>query len=341
MIRSNIFLIMSFVMSPVAVPAQTEVVKECPQKSFPNNIPAGNYSGITHISGNEYAVVSDKSETDGFFIFNIDVDSVSGEITDVKNLGFYGDNMNNSDCEAIVYVPSASTFFISREADNVIAEYTSEGKATGRKMNVPQIYNDGIAGNYGFESLAYDEQYHLFWTINESTLNGDGERANSVNGVSNILRLQSFDDDLQPKQQFFYKMDAPISNSESSNYAMGVSEITALGDGRLLVLEREFFVPKAKLGAFVQCKLYEVKPEDSMAVANGNEITDDAIFLPKRQVCSFITRLGLFNRSLANYEGMCLGPRLSDGSIVLILVSDSQNQYAGILKDWFKTFVIR
>lgn len=32
-------------------------------------VPAGNYSGITPVGGNEYAVVSDKSATDGFLYF--------------------------------------------------------------------------------------------------------------------------------------------------------------------------------------------------------------------------------------------------------------------------------
>ena len=55
----------------------------------------------------------------------------------------------------------------------------------------------------------------------------------------------------------------------------------------------------------------------------------------------FKTRLSLFCYRLANYEGMCLGPRLKDGSRVLLLVSDSQNQYGGVLKDYFRTVVIR
>ena len=49
------------------------------------------------------------------------------------------------------------------------------------------------------------------------------------------------------------------------------------------------------------------------------------------------TRLTLAGRSLANYEGMCLGPTLADGSRVIVLVADSQNQYGGVLKDWIKT----
>ena len=52
-------------------------------------------------------------------------------------------------------------FFISRESDNVIGEYTADGKATGRSLNIPDDYKKCV-GNYGFESLAYDEEAHLF-----------------------------------------------------------------------------------------------------------------------------------------------------------------------------------
>lgn len=334
------FLALATIM-PLPVDGQTEVVKDCGQKSFPKTVPAGNYSGITHIGGNEYAVVSDKSDTDGFFIFNIEVDSLSGEIKEVANMGFWGDSIRNADCEGITYVPSTSTLFICRESDNVIMEYGMDGRATGREMDVPEVFRKGMAGNYGFEALTYDEQSHLFWTINESTLDGDGERANSSNGVANVLRLQSFDDDLQAGRQYFYKMDAAVSTAAASNYAMGVSELLAIGDGRLLVLEREFFVPKLKVGAFVQCKIYEIKPEDGQAVPADERVSQDAVFLPKRLVYSFKTKLTLFNRSLANYEGMCLGPTLPDGNRTIILVSDSQNQYAGVLKDFFRTLVVK
>lgn len=71
-------------------------------------------------------------------------------------------------------------------------------------------------------------------------MNGDGECATSLNKVRNVLRLQAFDEKLQPVKQYAYRMDEPMANKKSSNYAMGVSELTALGDGRLLVLEREF-----------------------------------------------------------------------------------------------------
>ena len=81
-----------------------------------------------------------------------------------------------------------------------------------------------------------------------------------------------------------------------------------------------------------RCKLYVVDPRES---------TTSSRPLSKRLLCSWRTKLNLTARGWANYEGMCLGPRLADGSQVIILLSDSQARYAGVLKDWWKTLVIR
>lgn len=62
--------------------------------------------------------------------------------------------------------------------------------------------------------------------------------------------------------------------------------------------------------------------------------------LEKNLLVSFKTKLNLTARSFANYEGMCLGPRLADGRQVIVLICDSQNQYKGFLKDWLRTIVL-
>lgn len=308
----------------------TVSIRENSQQSFPLTVPAGNYSGITYLGDNRYAVVSDKSATDGFFIFDIQLDSLSGSIISVTNQGFKSSATANRDQEGIAYVPSTNTIYISGEQDNRILEYSLDGKHTGRQLSIPEVFSTATP-NYGFESLTYNPRTHLFWTTTESTLPPDGTQASPSNSVVNHLRLQSFNDSLQPVSQYLYDMDVPTAHSSSSNYAMGVSELCAMDDGRIIVLEREFYVSRAKLGSFVNCKLYIVSP----AASAPNTL------LPKTQLLQFKTNLSLFNYSIANYEGMCLGPRLSDGSQVLVMVSDSQNQYKGVLYDWFKTIVIK
>ncbi len=326
MLHKSHLLLVLFMMS-VSLTAQIVDRKpikltELKQQTFSDSVPAGNYSGIVQISDNRYAVISDKSATDGFYIFRIDLDSVSGQIKNVVTDKFISSNLPNRDEEGVTFRSSDSTIYISGESDNRILQYTLYGKPTGKELNIPNIYKT-CTSNYGFESLTYNEVTNTFWTANESTLPSDGQQATSINKVENIIRIQSFNDSLQPMQQFIYRMDAPMANSVASNYAMGVSELLALNDSSLLVLEREFYVPPSKLGAFVNCKLYQVWPPYST----------------KTLVCQFRTTLSLFNRSLANYEGMCLGPRLLDGRQTIIMISDSQNQYAGVLKDWFKVLV--
>jgi hypothetical protein len=140
---------------------------------------------------------------------------------------------------------------------------------------------------------------------------------------------------------YAYQMDQPSTHKKADIYVMGVSELCALPDGQLLVLEREAFIPKIKIGAFCKCKLYQINPLNSEEFALKEKFSSDTPFLKKRLLAEWKTGLSLSKRSFANYEGMCLGPKLEDGSQVVILLSDSQDQYAGVLKDWFKTIVIR
>ena len=271
------------------------LVRENRQRSFRSTVPAGNYSGIAHVGGRRYAVVSDKASPDGFFMFDVVVD----------------------------------TLFICGEADNRVLEFGLDGKPTGNELEVPDALR-GAKGNYGLESLAYDEEAHCFWSIPESTLPCDGEAATYANGVANRLRLMCFNDSMELAGQFFYEMDKPTARKKPRLYAFGVSEVCPVGGGRLLVMEREFFVSRRKLGSWVNIKIYVVCPTDTL---KGKT-------LPKYLLTEFKTRLNLFRYNLANYEGMCLGPRLADGNRVVILVSDSQNRYGGVLKDYFKTIVI-
>lgn len=61
-------LFAALVQNASAQTTSVAVVRENEQVEFPDSVPAGNYSGIASLGGNYYAVVSDKSKTDGFFV---------------------------------------------------------------------------------------------------------------------------------------------------------------------------------------------------------------------------------------------------------------------------------
>ena len=357
-----------------------KVVRENPQKAFPKTVAAGNYSGIAHLHDDIYAVVSDKSDSALYFNFRIQVNPKTGELEQVENLGFTertDGTMNDGkpwqglekgfDHEAIVKV-SDSTLVIASEGYCCLKEFSIlPTSADAAKVGYPQNLwesrwpSSEFYPNYNFESLSFDSVHQYLWTIPESTLRKDGQPATPQNGLTNRLRLmrlnwgkikedsnkEEYSEQVSSKKDsrymmtYAYQMDQPSTHKKADIYVMGVSELCALPDGQLLVLEREAFIPKIKIGAFCKCKLYLINPLNSEEFALKEKFSSDTPFLKKRLLAEWKTGLSLSKHSFANYEGMCLGPKLEDGSQVVILLSDSQDQYAGVLKDWFKTIVIR
>ena len=379
MLRCNILSIF-LAFSLLAGAQDWKVVRENSQKAFPKTVTAGNYSGIAHLHDDIYAVVSDKSDSALYFNFRIQVNPKTGELEQVENLGFIertDGTLNDGkpwqgqekgfDHEAVVKV-SDSTLVIASEGYCRLKEYPILPiSADAAKVGYPQNLwesrwpSSEFYPNYNFESLAFDSVHQYLWTIPESTLRKDGQPATPQNGLANQLRLMRLDwgkmkedsnkeeyseqvnskKDSRYMTTYAYQMDQPSTHKKADIYVMGVSELCALPDGQLLVLEREAFIPKIKIGAFCKCKLYLINPLNSEEFSMKEKFSSDTPFLKKRLLTEWKTGLSLSKRSFANYEGMCLGPMLEDGSQVVILLSDSQDQYAGVLKDWFKTIVIR
>ena len=317
----------ALMLMPLTVIAQEVTLLK--QKAFPKTVSAGNYSGITWLGASRYAIANDKSPTAGFYLMTIETDSITGELLTVREDTFLTSGLSNRDEEGICYMPESQTVFVSGEADQEIIEYNLQGQLTGRKLNIPEVFKTAYK-NGGFEALTYQPKTHRFWTTSEFTLKADGEKPTIERKIKNRLRLQSFGDDLQPKEQYWYESDSTIIKKHKGRSIVGVSGLAALDDGRIVVLEREMYFPKKQIGSFALVKLYVVNP----SLHKPGEI------LSKTLLTEFRTKVNLTRRSFANYEGICIGPKLADGRQLLILVCDSQNQYRGVLKDWFKTVIL-
>lgn len=299
------------------------------QRSFPKHVPAGNYSGITWLGGDRYAVVNDKSQTAGFHLMTIRINETTGDIKEVRADSFLTCGQPNRDEEGVCYVPQTNTVFVSGEADGRIIEYNMNGQLTGRQLIIPSVFRFSY-GNGGFEALTYNAATHRFWTTSENTLKLDGKMPDIKRKKPNLLRIQSFGDDLQPREQYFYMTDSSDVQGDEGKSILGVSGLAALDDGQIIVLEREIRITPKYIGSFVHVKLYVINPTTQRA----NDL------LQKQLIAEFRTKINVTDRSLANYEGICVGPQLKDGRILLLLVADSQDQYRGYLKDWFKTVAL-
>lgn len=292
------------------------------------SVGSGEYSGITYIGGTQYAVVHDKLNGGGIVLYDITIndDGTVGAVSKSVPTGTSGSGVTGKDNEGIAYNPSSGKLYVSAEADQSIREYNLDGTSTGNSFAVPEDMAVGkIASNKGFEALTFNATTGLFWTTTESELVKDA-------AMPGLLRLQSFGTDMQPRGRFLYQMDEPSKSAAeaagASSYVFGVPALAALDDGRIIVLEREVFVASGSVSekaanSFTTMKLYVVNPSEDMSG-----------ILRKTLLYSFSTYPLAYN--FANYEGMCIGPTLSDGSKTLVLIPDSQSGSSGLTKEYVK-----
>ena len=280
------------------------------------DIAPGQYSGITHVGEDVYAVVHDKALGGGLFFFTLSF-LPDGSIAAVSAFETDAGGPEGRDNEDVVYVKETGTLFVASEAEQRIREYRLDGHETGRQLRIPQELK-ACPNNLGFEALAYSDG--LFWTTTEAPL-----------PCEDFHRLQCFKlSTLAPVRQYHYKTDTPSASAEGAQaYVHGISAITALPDGRLIVMEREVCVPaggfREMLGAFTLTKLFLIDP-----------LHDKDSPLQKTQLGSFYTSA----LNLANFEGMCLGPLLEDGRQTLLLLADSQNGSKGLTAEYIRVLAL-
>lgn len=307
------FLFAILALAVAALPATAKVKVRKQQNLSRWHIAPANYSGLTPLGNDRYAVVDDKSATSGFHIFTIRLNPRTGKVEHVSSTPLLGspDSIAKTDCEDIVFCPHDTTLFIAQEGISTIAQYNMDGTSTGRLLRLPPFFDRGkIQHNASFEALAYDTASQRFFFTTEMPLKGDS------------LHLIAVSDSPSPIP---YRMDAPELKLKAKYYAHGISAMTVMPDGKLLVMERELSVPPRYVGGKCRIKVYEI-PLHSPS---------------KRLLFTFTTHISRLN--YANYEGMCLGPTLEDGRQTLLLINDSQG---GVhngpfrLKDYIKVVIL-
>ena len=297
--------------------AQGPVVEHIQQRRL--EIAPGQYSGITHVADDVYAVVHDKARGGGLFFFTLQF-LADGSIGSVSAFETDAGGAEGRDNEDVVFVPETQTLFVSAEGDQSIREYTLDGRETGRFLRIPKALKK-CAPNAGFEALAYTNG--TFWTTTESPLPGE-----------TLHRLQSFSlRNLAAGKSWNYQADTPTVGKEEAAsakaYVFGISAITALPDKRLIVLEREVYVPGGgffeMMGSFTVNSLFLIDP-----------LHDRSKVLQKTLLTRFYTNF----LNLANFEGMCLGPTLQDGRQTLLLLADSQDGSQGLTGEYIRVLAL-
>ena len=199
--------------------------------------------------------------------------------------------------------------YLCEEGTPEVREHRLDTGALAQVLPRPPIFANRRA-NFGFESLSLNRTRSTLWTANEEALTNDGSASTTTTGT--WVRLLKFDATQSPPvpvAQFAY-LTQPIHGAVISGARSGVSQVVALPNRKLLVLERSF----AFGATLFQTRIYEVDVSAATDVSLLGTLIGTT-YTPA-------TKRLLHSGDQTNLEGLCLGPRLPDGAYALAGIVD-------------------
>jgi hypothetical protein len=224
------------------------------------------------------------------------------------------------DLEGIAVVPDG--FVVCSEDGPRILELDRRGGVRHELAVPPRFY--GARANKSLESLAMSPSGQYLFTTSEAALPRDGSTATRAEGTR--VRIARLDRPGGEVSEHVYVTDPTLR--DGGDY--GVSELAALGDDELLVLERGWLE-----GAGNTVRIYRASLSDRASCLGVSTLPAGAPALEKTLVADLSTlaasgvppaKQPQANPILDNYEGLAVGPRLRDGRSTLILVSDDNGR---------------
>ncbi|MFF0447454.1 esterase-like activity of phytase family protein [Streptomyces sp. NPDC004609] len=270
----------------------------------------GNISALAVDGGGRIAALSDRSE-----LFGLD----RGSLRPVGVVRLADEGGAPLDSEGLV-VERDGNRLVASEGEPSVRRYARDGRLLG-SLDVPDALKVAPAGravrNLTFEGLTAQPGGRVLVAAMEGAIAGDS---------AGIVRMQTWQrgrHDFRPAAQYGYRTDA----------GLGVSEITAAGDGRLLVLERGF-----TSGVGNTVRLYLADPRGADDVGDVVNLTGqaDVRLMPKTLLADLADCPSLGapakqpqpNPLLDNIEAMAVTGRAPHGGLRVLLASDDNQNAA-------------
>jgi hypothetical protein len=283
-------------------------------------------SGLTMVNGsNQFYFVDDHATT--LFPATLNIDLTSGVLNSVNFTTplFQMNDANgtvllaaNTDLEGVAYNPAHNSFYVSDEKGPRIHE---QSLTTGNQMllidptSAPQLSvftND--RSNQSWESMGRQMNGVSAYTMNQDALTVDGNTSTLMTG--GLIRLQKFDSTMTAAGQWGYQLDANDAESNWTSLTSScVSDVLVMPDGTVIALERA--IGSSGGAGQIRVRLYAIDTTGATNL-NGGAISG-ATLVKKTLMWETFLASGGNNQ----FEGISLGPQLSNGDWSIIMVADN------------------
>ena len=299
-------------------------------------------SGVTWAGGDLYYAVDDHDNK--LYPLTLAIDPATGSLASSGITIGTGVVMSGvQDMEGCAFDPCSGKVWISDEGHYhnylplpSIREFDPATGAAARSAPIHDIQNDRY-GNFSFEALTISGDGLTLWTANEEALKGDG--TNATQSAGSTVRLtkyvrSSLGADWTLAGEWAYLTEPvgtnPVIYNNDVKSRSGVAGLCALPDGSLIVMERRCYKSGVSfLGIpipYFHIRLYHVADFPPAKEVSSVASLRNATFSHVSK--TLLWELNDTSSSMRNYEGICLGPNLDDGSCALVLVTDGGSSAA-------------
>ncbi|WP_194868731.1 esterase-like activity of phytase family protein [Pseudoalteromonas sp. PPB1] len=293
----------------------------------------GGLSSIEYTNG-RYLLIADDSKKPRYFQANIAIkDQKIEQVKFEKSLPLVNQQTRSGvvDPESLRIAPNGKDIIWTSEGSikykhaPAIFMQTEQGLVN---FTLPKMFEisktSGPRHNAVFEGLTVAHSGKGIWVSAEGALKQDGEESNIEHG--SLVRISYFDFASKGMQkQFAYYLEPMVNRPEAKPDAFrttGLVEILQVNEHQLLTMERSYTAGIADGGNDVSIYLVDFKNvTDTSQVASLNQQSvrpaHKTLLL---NMASIKQQLG--SKHIDNLEGMTFGPRLANGNISLLMVSD-------------------
>ena len=278
-------------------------------------------SGVAWAGDDRYVAAMDGS--DRALLFRLSVDAAGAPLGATAEATIALDAARDWEDVAVVGTRTGTRLFLVEEETPALRVFLLDAglrRAAAEGGHSLRRVFPGMRPNRGPEALSADPDGRWLWTANEEALAGDGgEPRDGVGGRVRLVRLpvptaepgRRPADPTAARREWIYEIDPPHARLGLGLGPIhsGLVALAALGEGRLLVLERSAGVGVPPF----ENRIYLVDPSG----APGAKGAADAAATPVGKSLLWRGALGV------NLEGLCIGPGLDDGRRVVVGVADN------------------